>query len=128
MVSNSDSFYSSDELSAIGFKQVGGNVPISRKSSIYSPANISISSHVRIDDFCILSGYITLENYIHVAAYSALYGGVAGIIIEDYADISSRVSKIYTGSDDYSGKTITNPMILDAYKLLTADRFILINL
>ena len=44
------------------------------KASIYNPEMVRIGSNVRIDDFCMLSGEITLHNYIHVSAYSALYG------------------------------------------------------
>ena len=89
---------------------MGGGTFISRKASIYGAENMIIGSHVRIDDFCILSGQIELGDYIHIAAYSALYGGEKGIFIGDFANLSSRVS-VYSVSDDYSGETMTNPMI-----------------
>ena len=110
-----NSFYSEDELKKIGFRSYGKDVYISRKCSIYGAEKIEIGNHVRIDDFCILSGRISLGDYIHIAAYTALYGGESGIIIEDYANISSRVS-VYSISDDYSGTSMTNPMIPDKYK------------
>ena len=110
-----NSFYSQDELKQLGIKKYGNNVLISKKCSIYGAENIEIGDNVRIDDFCILSGKITLGNYIHVAAYSALYGSESGIVIEDYANISSRVT-IYSISDDYSGRSMTNPMIEEQYK------------
>lgn len=110
-----NSFYDDDELKSIGFKTVGCNVKISRKCSIYGSQNISIGNNVRIDDFCILSGKIQLGNNIHVAAYSALYGGTDGIVIEDFANLSSRVT-VYSVSDDYSGETMTNPTIPEKYK------------
>lgn len=115
MSNTSNSFYSFDELNSIGFRSFGKNVLISRKVSIYSPSKITLGSNVRIDDFCILSGRILLGNYIHIAAYSVLYGSDIGITIGYYANISSRVS-IYAVSDDYSGETMTNPMIPDEYK------------
>lgn len=68
-----------------------------------------------------MSGRITLGSYIHVAAYSALYGGDQGIFIEDFANISSRVS-IYSISDDYSGETMTNPMVPEKYKHVTSEQ------
>lgn len=111
------SFYNKEELKQLGLKSFGENVSISRKASIYGASNISIGSNVRIDDFCILSGYIEIGNYIHIAAYTALYGGVAGIFISDFANLSSRIS-VYSISDDYSGETMTNPMVPDAYKKL----------
>jgi len=95
------SFYAEDELAELGLKKYGKNVLISRKCSIYSPENISLGDNVRIDDFCILSGDITLGSYIHIAAYCALYGRF-GIEIEDYSGLSLRCI-ILSASDDYSG-------------------------
>lgn len=109
------SFYDESELKELGFMRYGENVKISRKASVYGASNISIGDNVRVDDFCILSGNIKLGNNIHIAAYSALYGGTAGITIESFANVSSRVC-IYAVSDDYSGYTMTNPTIPEKYK------------
>lgn len=112
------SFFLETELHEIGFFEVGTNVKISRKASIYGAENISIGNNVRIDDFCILSGKITIRNNIHVAAYSALFGGNVGIVLEDFVNLSSRIS-IYAISDDYSGESMTNPTIPDKFKNIT---------
>lgn len=104
-----------DEIGQLGFLSVGKDVRISRFARFYAPEKISIGNHVRIDDFCVLSGKITIGNYIHIAVYSAIFGGEAGVTLNDFCNISSRVS-IYALSDDYSGETMTNPMILDKYK------------
>lgn len=119
-----DSFYSSDELKELGLVHFGKNVLISRKVSIYGAEKINVGNNVRIDDFCILSGKITFNNYIHIAAYTALYGGSKGIEIHDFANISSRVS-IYSISDDYSGETMTNPMIPDKYKNVRSEEVVI---
>lgn len=102
------SFYSDDELQQIGFKSIGKDVKISRKASIYSPQNISIGDNVRIDDFCILSGNITLGSHIHISAYVALYGAM-GIVMEDYSGISPK-SVIYSAMDDFSGDYLIGPI------------------
>lgn len=115
-----NSFYTSDELEKIGFKEIGENVLISRKASIYGAESISISNNVRIDDFCILSGKIQLGNYIHISAYSALYGGDKGILVDDYATISSRVS-IYALTDDYTGIGMTNPMVDKEFRMVRQE-------
>ena len=112
-----NSFYSMEELKDMGFKSIGADLSISKKASFYGVENISIGSHVRIDDFCILSGEISIGDYIHIAAYSALYGSDAGIQINEFANISSRVC-IYAVTDDYSGESMTSPMIPDKYKNL----------
>lgn len=110
-----NSFYTIEELKNIGFKNLGDNVLISKKASIYGAGNISIGSNVRIDDFCILSGKISIGNYIHIAAYSALFAGDAGIVMEDFSGLSSKCI-VYASSDDYSGEFLTNPMIDNQYR------------
>ncbi|MCX3067007.1 acyltransferase [Cetobacterium somerae] len=117
------SFYTREELKKIGFKSLGTNVLISDKCSIYSPEKIEIGNNVRIDDFSILSGDIKIGNYVHIAAFSALFGG-AGIIMEDFTGISSRVT-IYSVSDDYSGEYLTNPTVPNKYKKVQSEQVIL---
>ena len=107
-----NSFYSEEELLTLGFKSIGKDVKLSRKASVYSPEKISIGNHVRIDDFCILSGHIEMGNYIHIAASCLLFGGDDGIVFENYTGLSSR-SVIYAESDDYSGSYFTNPTLPD---------------
>ncbi len=118
------SFLSKDELTKIGFKKIGKNVFSSRKARIYGLENMEIGNNVRIDDFCILSGKIKLGSYIHIAAYSALFGGEEGIIMEDFTTLSSKVC-VYAISDDYSGQSLTNPMIPNYYKNLNTGEVVL---
>lgn len=118
------SFYNDEELKEIGFKKVGINVLLSRNASIYGAGRIEIGNHVRIDDFCILSGNIKLGSYIHIAAYSALFGGVSGIEMDDFTGLSSRCA-IYGDSDDYSGAALTNPTIPDSYRHVTGGTVVL---
>jgi galactoside O-acetyltransferase len=104
--------YTRDELQELGFSNVGENVKISKKASIYGASRISIGDNVRIDDFCVLSageGGITLGSHIHLAVYSCFIGA-GHIQIGDFCNISSRVA-IYSSSDDYSGAFLTNPTI-----------------
>lgn len=109
--------YTEEELKTLGFLHVGVNVRLSRKASIYGAQRISIGNSVRIDDFCILSageGGIEIQNYIHIGPYSAIMGSGA-VVLEDFSNISSRVT-IYSSNDDYSGATMSNPMVPDEYK------------
>lgn len=107
-----NSFYSESELLEIGFKSVGKDVKLSRKASIYSPEKITIGDNVRIDDFCILSGNITLGSNIHISAYVALYGAM-GIVMEDYSGISPK-SVVYSAMDDFSGDYLIGPIHIGA--------------
>ena len=108
------SFYSYEELLTFGFKSVGKDVMLSRKASIYNACNISIGNHVRIDDFVILSGKITIGNYVHVNSYTGIYASTSGVTLEDYVNLSSKIT-IYAISDDYSGEYMTSPLIPEEY-------------
>lgn len=118
-------FFEPEELKDLGIKQFGKNVLISRNAILYSPSTLIIGDNVRIDDFCILSGKITLGNYIHIAQFCGLYGGDSGIVMEDYTSLSSKCS-IYAVSDDYSGESMTNPMIPMEYKPGSIDEKVVI--
>lgn len=103
-----NSFYTREELASLGLKSYGKNVLISKKCSIYTPQNVHIGNNVRIDDFCILSGTITLGDCVHVSAYSALYGS-QGIVFRNHSGCSARTT-IYSAMDDFSGEYLIGPM------------------
>lgn len=113
-------FYSREELESLGFKRLGEDVLISKRASIFRPENIEIGNHVRIDDFCLLSGNIKLGNYIHIAAYSAFFGGKGTIIMDDFSGLAFRCS-IVAETDDYSGMYLTNPEIDIQYRKITTS-------
>lgn len=103
-----NSFYSEAELQSLGFKSVGKDVMLSKKASVYSPHMIEIGDNVRIDDFCILSGKITIGSNVHISAYVGLYGSM-GIVIGDYSGISPK-SVVYSAMDDFSGEYLIGPI------------------
>jgi acetyltransferase-like isoleucine patch superfamily enzyme len=110
------SFYSPLELAGLGLHSYGDDVRISRNASIYRPENISLASHVRVDDFCLLSGGagIRIGNYVHISAYAAVYGG-GGVIMHDYSGLSPR-STIFSENDDYSGESMVHPWFPPEFK------------
>ena len=112
-------FLTINQLHSIGFKSIGENVLISDKCSIYSPHLIEIGNNVRIDDFAILSPstFLKIGNYVHIGCYSSIIGK-GEIILEDFVGISGRVS-LYSSSDDYTGMSMTNPMIPNEFKKVT---------
>lgn len=104
------------QIEEMGFSHVGENVRLSDKASYYNCKNIVIGDNVRIDDFCVLSagvGGIEIGRFIHIAVYSSLIGA-GKIVLHDFSNISSKVA-IYSSNDDYSGSSMTNPMVPDEY-------------
>ncbi|MCK7228293.1 acyltransferase [Enterobacter asburiae] len=113
-------YYSPEDLSELGFKNLGENVLISKKTSIYNAAGITIGNNVRIDDFCILSagvGGIIIGNNIHIGVYSSIIGS-GKVELHDFSNISSKVA-IYSSNDDYSGDFMTNPMVSSDFTNVT---------
>ena len=107
--------YSEEELKNLGLKSYGKSVLISKDARIYSPHKVTIGNDVRIDDFCILSGKISIENNVHLAAGVQLAAGSGRITIKDFAGIAFN-TVLTASSDDYSGESLTNPTVPETYK------------
>ena len=108
-------FLSRDSIEKMGFKSLGKGVLISDKASIYNANQIEIGDNSRIDDFCVISGNITIGKHVHIAAQTLLAGGEQGIILGDFSGCAYAV-QIFSQSDDYSGKTLTNPTVPVEFK------------
>lgn len=119
-------FYTLDELAELGINLPTNpkNIFISKKASLYNAHRISVGNYIRIDDFAILSGNIQLGNFIHIGAGAILSGGEVGIVLEDFCGLSQRVS-LFSSSDDYSGESLTNPMIPARFKCVSTTKLIL---
>lgn len=106
------------EIKNLNFARVGRNVLISSKSSIYNPELIEIGDNSRIDDFCSISGNVTIGRNVHIASYVMVIGGVEGVTFDDFS-AASFGCKIFSSSDDYSGQFLTNPTIPEEFKSVT---------
>lgn len=106
-------YYGSDELAAFGFRSVGSHVQVAKNATLIGIENISIGSHVRIDGYTTVvadgQGFLTLGSYIHIGAGCYLAAG-GGVVMEDFSGLSQGV-RIYSRTDDYSGRTLTNPTV-----------------
>lgn len=108
-------YLSRAELEALGFKYLGRDVLISTKASIYGAQNMEIGDRTRIDDFCVLSGRIKIGKNVHIAVFCNVAGGEPGIVIEDFAGLAYGCH-VFAQSDDYSGRSMTNPTVPDRFK------------
>jgi galactoside O-acetyltransferase len=108
------SFYSNKELKKFKFRSIGKNVLIKKTAGLYFIENISIGNNVRIDDNVIIvaskkKSPVKIGNYVHIASNCYLAGS-DGIEMMDFTTLAPGVL-IFSGSDDYSGKKLTNPMV-----------------
>jgi galactoside O-acetyltransferase len=110
-----EQFLTRDELRDLGLSSCGDDVQLHRYFNLVTPSDVAIGSHVRIDGFGVAtSGRLEIGSYIHIGSFAYL-ACRAGIRLGNFANLSQGV-KIYTTSDDYSGASMTNPMVPDEYK------------
>lgn len=108
-------FLTQEQLIGIGFKSLGKNVQISDKAAIYNADQMAIGDYSRVDDFCTLSGKLTIGRNVHIAVYCNVAGGEKGITFGNFSGLAYGCH-IFTQSDDYGGTTLTNPTVPDKYK------------
>lgn len=108
-------YLTENELLSLNFKYLGDNVKISDKASIYNTDQIEIGDNSRIDDFCIISGKVSIGTYCHITPMCLIAGGEKGVFISDFCTLAYGV-KVFSQSDDYSGETMVNSLISKKYK------------
>lgn len=108
-------YLNESQLAELNLKNIGRNVLVSEKAAINGGAEISIGDNSRIDDFCVLSGKVTIGRNVHIAVFSNIAGGELGVELCDFSGLAYSCN-VFSQSDDYSGGTLTNPTVPDEYK------------
>lgn len=108
-------YLSREELEQMRFKKLGKHVMVSSLSRIYNPELTELGDYVRIDDFCVLMGKITLKKYVHIAMYCHLGGTREGIVMDEHSECAYRCAVI-THSSDYSLSSLHVPCVPDSFK------------
>ena len=103
-------FYEKKELHKFNFKTLGNNVLISKSAALYKTEQMSISSNSRIDDFCALSGEISIGENVHITVHCSITASLSSIVIEDFVGIAANCH-IFSSMDDFLGIGLTNPTI-----------------
>ena len=110
-------FYDNKTLNKAGFNKIGKNVKISKSCLIIGLKNISLGSNIRIDAFTSIianKGFLKLGNNIHIGGHGHLLCS-GGITIKNNCTFSQGV-RIYSQSDDYSGKKPTGLFVKNKYQ------------
>jgi acetyltransferase-like isoleucine patch superfamily enzyme len=105
-------YYTEHDLRAAGFKAIGENVRIAKNCTIIGLDRIEIGDNVRIDGYTSLiaaDGMLRIGSFVHIGSYSLLSAG-DGITMQDFSGLSQGV-RIYSRTDDYTGKHLTNPTV-----------------
>ncbi len=105
--------YSTSEIRSLGFAALGKNIQIARNCAFYGIEHISLGDNVRIDSCTTITASaehgVTLGSFVHIGCFCYISGG-GGVVFEDYAGLSAGVH-LFSASDDYSGKAMTNPTV-----------------
>jgi galactoside O-acetyltransferase len=104
------------DLEKLGVTCGGDDVRIHASAVLIHPAGLRLGNHVRVDAFCLISatGGLEIGSYVHLGAYTNISAG-AGVVIGDYCGISYGV-RIFTVTEDLSGRFMTNPTIPDRFR------------
>lgn len=102
-------FHDEIELKKHGIK-CGKNVKVHCTVIITHPENLIISDNVRIDSFTTIINpkKIKIGKYIHIGSHVLFHAGSSTINLKDHSGVSAGV-KIFTHTDDYSGKDYYGP-------------------
>lgn len=100
----------------------GKNVKIFDQAVIINPANLEIGDNSHIDDFVFLnSGKKTIiGRNVHISAFTSIIGG-GEFIMEDFSGLSAGC-RIITGSDDFTGNSLTNLTVPKEYRNITVGK------
>lgn len=107
-----------DSLIGMGFGHIGRDVKISDKAVFYEPEKIYIGDRSRIDDFCVVSGNVCIGMNVHFAVFCNVAGGEEGVSFGDFSGLAYNC-QVFSQSDDYTGRSMTNPTVPNEYKLET---------
>ena len=108
-------YLSPKQLAVMKFRFLGENVLISEKATIYNCDQITIGSNSRVDDFCVMSGLIDIGQYCHITPMCLIAGGRPGVYLADFCTLAYG-ARIFSQSDDYSGRTMVNSLIPARFK------------
>ena len=98
------------------FKLIGDKVIIYDPVTFINPDLIILNNNIIISEFSFINAGqgLFIGNYIHISPFTSIMGD-GYCILEDFVGLSSGV-RLITGSDDYSGRALTNPTVPSEYR------------
>lgn len=117
-------YFSENELAAMNFRKLGRDVKISRAARLHEPKYMSIGDYSMIDDFCVLSGNISIGRNVHLAHGCRVIAGIEGVEMGDFSGLAFGVT-VFAQSDDYSGNALTNPTVPMHFRKIQRGRVVI---
>ncbi|MCT7463274.1 NeuD/PglB/VioB family sugar acetyltransferase [Aliarcobacter cryaerophilus] len=115
-------FKSDEKFNSENFNKLGKNVKLFPTTIFINKNKISIGDYSHIDDFVFFNGGISskIGKNVHISAFSSIIGG-GELIMEDFSGLSAGC-RIITGSDDFSGNSLTNLTIPKEYRNISIGK------
>jgi len=115
-----DSILMGDNVKKL-LKKCGVGVKIRPLAKIADPHMVEIDDYSIIDDFVLIAGGkgVTIGKFVHISSFCTVVGG-GQLIMDDFSGLSAGC-RIITGSDDFSGQSLTNPCVPKKYKPFMYD-------
>lgn len=110
-------YFTESDLKSVGIGSVGKNVSVSSHAIIAGIENLHLGNDVRIDGGTVIlatRGKLTVGSCVHIEPSSSLVCH-SGITIGNFCTISHGV-RLFTGSADYSGESLTNRFPAGGYQ------------
>ena len=105
-------YYESAELRTFGFAYVGDHVRVAKNCVIIGPQNISLGAGTRIDagtHIIAATGSATFLGWNHIGGCCHI-SAAGDFEIGEFSGFSQGV-RIYTATDDYSGRKMAGPCV-----------------
>ncbi len=101
------------------FQRLGADVVVWPMAKVCFPERIWVGDHVIVDDFVlVLPGPSSIiGSYVHIASFCSITGG-GDFFMEDFSALSAGC-RLVTGSDDFTGPSLTNPSVPAEFKNVT---------
>lgn len=97
-------------------KKVGKNVQIAPHVYIRYPELVEIGNNVIIDEFVHITTALKLGDFIHIGPQVSIIGGrKSKLVMRDFSGLSAGAIIVCT-SDDFSGRSLTNPAVPENFR------------
>lgn len=98
------------------FKKLGKNAKYFDHTIFIKPETICLDDNTQIDDFVFIYGgqETIIAHNVHIASFVSIIGG-GRFIMAPFAGLSAGC-RVVTGSDDFTGESLTNPTVPKEYK------------
>lgn len=107
-------------------RAVGSDVVVAAGITLRHPSQVSVGSHVAIDEGFYCSTSATIGDYVHIGAQCCVIGGVKSrLVVGNFCGMSAGC-RLACGGDDFLGSGLIGPTVPMEYRaVLTCSSIIL---